>query len=99
MVTRMGDMLWDIKLQVRGEEVPGLLLLIRAHQELESLTLAADVLRSKRQLEQQWADQVYQGLWYGPLKDALDGFIDRTQRTVNGTVRVKRPVRIVGERA
>ena len=70
-------------------ETPGLLLLIKAHQELESLTLAADVLRSKRQLEQQWADQVYQGLWYGPLKDALDGFIDRTQRTVNGTVRVK----------
>ena len=70
-------------------EVPGLLLLIRAHQELESLTLAADVLRSKRQLEQQWADLVYQGLWYGPLKDAIDGFIDRTQRTVNGTVRVK----------
>jgi argininosuccinate synthase len=70
-------------------ETPGLLLLIKAHQELESLTLAADVLRSKRQLEQQWADQVYQGLWYGPLKDALDGFIERTQRTVNGTVKVK----------
>ena len=70
-------------------ETPGLLLLIKAHQELESLTLAADVLRSKRQLEQQWADVVYQGLWYGPLKDALDGFIDRTQRTVNGSVKVK----------
>jgi argininosuccinate synthase len=70
-------------------ETPGLLLLIKAHQELESLTLAADVLRTKRQLEQQWADQVYQGLWYGPLKDALDGFIDRSQRTVNGTVRLK----------
>jgi argininosuccinate synthase len=70
-------------------ETPGLLLLIRAHQELESLTLAADVLRSKRQLEQQWADLVYQGLWFGPLKDAIDGFIERTQRTVNGTVKVK----------
>jgi argininosuccinate synthase len=55
-------------------ETPGLLLLIKAHQELESLTLA---------------DEVYQGLWYGPLKDALDGFIERTQRTVNGTVKVK----------
>jgi argininosuccinate synthase len=70
-------------------ETPGLLLLIKAHQELESLTLAADVLRTKRQLEQQWADLVYQGLWYGPLKDALDGFMDRTQQTVNGTVRLK----------
>ncbi|MBE9154821.1 argininosuccinate synthase [Cyanobium sp. LEGE 06113] len=70
-------------------ETPGLLLLIRAHQELESLTLAADVLRTKRQLEQQWADLVYQGLWFGPLKDALDGFFERTQRGVNGSVRVR----------
>ena len=70
-------------------ETPGLLLLIQAHQEMESLTLAADVLRTKRQLEMQWADLVYQGLWFGPLKDALDGFIERTQATVNGTVRIK----------
>ena len=70
-------------------ETPGLLLLIQAHQELESLTLAADVLRSKRQLEMQWADLVYQGLWFGPLKDALDGFMDRTQATVNGVVRLR----------
>jgi len=70
-------------------ETPGLLLLIRAHQELESLTLAADVLRTKRQLETSWADLVYQGLWFGPLKEAIDGFIDRTQGSVNGTVRVK----------
>jgi argininosuccinate synthase len=70
-------------------ETPGLLLLIRAHQELESLTLAADVLRTKRQLEMQWADLVYQGLWFGPLKQALDAFFDTTQTCVNGTVRVK----------
>ena len=70
-------------------ETPGLLLLIQAHQELESLTLAADVLRSKRQLEMQWADLVYQGLWFGPLKDALDGFMDRTQQHVNGVVRLR----------
>ena len=70
-------------------ETPGLLLLIQAHQELGSLTLAADVLRSKRQLESQWADLVYQGLWFGPLKDALDGFMDRTQSHVNGVVRLR----------
>lgn len=70
-------------------ETPGLLLLIQAHQELESLTLAADVLRSKRPLEMQWADLVYQGLWFGPLKDALDGFMDRTQQHVNGVVRIR----------
>jgi argininosuccinate synthase len=70
-------------------ETPGLLLLIRAHQELESLTLAADVLRYKRQVEMSWAELVYQGLWFGPLKQALDAFLDRTQHTVNGSVRVK----------
>ena len=70
-------------------ETPGLLLLIRAHQDLESLTLAADVQRYKRQVEMAWADLVYQGLWFGPLKQALDAFIDRTQATVNGNVRVR----------
>lgn len=70
-------------------ETPGLLLLIRAHQELESLTLTADVLRYKRQIEMSWADLVYQGLWFGPLKEALDGFLDRTQTTVNGLVRIR----------
>ncbi len=70
-------------------ETPGLLLLIRAHQEIESLTLSADVLRLKSQIERQWSDLVYQGLWFSPLKDALDGFIDRTQGYVNGLVRIR----------
>ena len=86
------DMIEDRVVGIKSREIyetPGLLLLIKAHQELESLTLAADVLRTKRQLEQQWADLVYQGLWFGPLKDALDGFIDRTQATVSGTVRLR----------
>ncbi len=69
-------------------ETPGLLLLIRAHQDLESITLAADVLRVKRELEMKWADLVYEGLWYGALKEALDGFIDRTQKHVNGVVKM-----------
>ena len=51
--------------------------------------MAADVLRSKRLLEMQWADLVYQGLWFGPLKDAIDGFFDRTQLYVNGVVRIR----------
>ena len=70
-------------------ETPGLLLLIKAHQELESLTLAADVLRIKNQLEREWSNLVYQGLWFSPLKDALDGFFDRTQSEVNGLVRIR----------
>tara|TARA_Y100001968_G_scaffold306264_1_gene322915 strand:- start:83 stop:1294 length:1212 start_codon:yes stop_codon:yes gene_type:complete len=70
-------------------ETPGLLLLIKAHQELESMTLAADVLRTKLQLEMKWAELVYQGLWFSPLKDALDGFFDRTQCDVNGSVKIR----------
>ncbi|MFN9548571.1 MAG: argininosuccinate synthase [Cyanobacteriota bacterium] len=70
-------------------ETPGLLLLIRAHQELESLTLAPDVQRYKRQIEASWADLVYQGLWFGPLKNALDAFLRTTQDCVNGSVRLK----------
>ncbi len=70
-------------------ETPGLLLLIRAHQELESLTLSADVLRTKVKLEMEWADLVYQGLWFSPLKEALDGFFDRTQIDVNGSVKIR----------
>ena len=67
-------------------ETPGLLLLIRAHQELETLTLPSDVLRTKLDLERQWADLVYQGLWFTPLKEALDSFISTTQNHVNGRV-------------
>ncbi|WP_269622050.1 argininosuccinate synthase [Prochlorococcus marinus] len=70
-------------------ETPGLLLLIKTHQELESLTLSAEVLRTKATLERQWADLVYQGFWFSPLKDALDAFIDSTQSDVNGSVKVQ----------
>jgi len=86
------DMIEDRVVGIKSREIyetPGLLLLIKAHQELESLTLGADVLRAKRQLEMQWADLVYQGLWFGALKDAIDGFIERTQGAVNGSVRLK----------
>ncbi|MFW6730648.1 MAG: argininosuccinate synthase [Synechococcus sp.] len=86
------DMVEDRVVGIKSREIyetPGLLLLIRAHQELESLTVPADVLRTKRQLEMQWADLVYQGLWFGALKDAIDGFMDRSQQTVNGSVRMK----------
>ena len=70
-------------------ETPGLLLLIKAHQELESLTLAADVLRVKSQLEVKWSDLVYQGLWFSPLKDAIDSFFNTTQAYVNGIVKIR----------
>ncbi len=70
-------------------ETPALLVLIQAHRDLESLTLTGDVTRYKRGIEQTYSELIYQGLWYGPLKQALDGFIQQTQQTVSGTVRIK----------
>jgi argininosuccinate synthase len=70
-------------------EAPALLVLIAAHRDLESLTLTADVTQYKRGVEDTYSRLVYNGLWYSPLKAALDGFIHQTQARVNGTVRVK----------
>ena len=70
-------------------EVPALSVLIQAHQDLESLTLTADVTHYKRGIEASYAQMVYNGLWYSPLKGALDAFIEQTQQRVSGTVRLK----------
>ncbi len=70
-------------------ETPAMLLLIDAHRDLESLTLTADVAQYKRGIEQTYTQLVYNGLWYSPLKDALDAFVLSTQERVTGTVRVK----------
>lgn len=70
-------------------ETPALLVLILAHRDLESLTLTADVTHYKRGLEETYGQLVYNGLWYSPLKAALDAFIQQTQQRVSGTVRVK----------
>jgi argininosuccinate synthase len=73
----------------RNLRSPGLLLLIAAHRDLESLTLTADVTQYKRGIEETYSRLVYNGLWYSPLKLALDAFIQQTQERVSGTVRVK----------
>jgi argininosuccinate synthase len=70
-------------------EVPGLSVLITAHQALESLTLPKDVTQYKRGIEDTYAQLVYNGLWFSPLKAALDAFIQHTQQRVTGVVRVK----------
>ncbi|WP_298616549.1 argininosuccinate synthase [uncultured Thermosynechococcus sp.] len=70
-------------------EAPALLVLIDAHRDLESLTLTADVTQYKRGIEETYSRLVYNGLWYSPLKEALDAFIQQTQKRVTGTVRVK----------
>ncbi|TYP50343.1 argininosuccinate synthase [Thermosediminibacter litoriperuensis] len=70
-------------------ECPASLLLINAHRQLEGLTLPGEVLHFKYGVEQKYAELAYNGLWYSPLKEALDAFIDETQKVVSGTVKVK----------
>lgn len=70
-------------------EAPALLVLIHAHRDLESLTLTKDVSQYKRGIEETYSNLVYNGLWYSPLKGALDAFVHQTQERVSGIVRVK----------
>jgi argininosuccinate synthase len=71
-------------------EAPALLVLIKAHEDLESLTLTSDVTHYKRsQVDLMYTRLVYEGLWYSPLKSALDAFIEKTQERVSGVVRIK----------
>ena len=70
-------------------ETPGGTLLHQAHQELEYLTLDRATMEYKNIVSIKYAQLVYDGLWYTPLKEALDAFIDSTQQTVTGTVRMK----------
>ncbi|MBA4550983.1 argininosuccinate synthase [Thermoactinomyces vulgaris] len=69
-------------------ECPGAVTLINAHRELEFLTQPKDVLQFKATVEKKWSEMVYDGLWYSPLKKALDAFIEETQQVVTGKVRV-----------
>ena len=70
-------------------ETPALLVLIAAHRDLESLTLTADVTQYKRGMEDTYSQLIYRGLWFSPLKEALDAFIQKTQEQVSGSVRIK----------
>lgn len=70
-------------------ENPAALILINAHQALETITLTREVSKFKPLVEQQLAQVIYDGLWYSPVKSALEAFIDDTQKVVSGKVRVK----------
>ena len=69
-------------------EAPGALAIIKAHKALEDICLERDVLHYKLHVEHEWADQVYNGKWYAPLKAGLDAFLATTQVNVTGTVRL-----------
>lgn len=70
-------------------EAPAATLLIKAHKDLEAITLTKDVLLFKPLVEQKLAELTYNGLWFSPLADALRGFVDNTQATVSGEVSVQ----------
>lgn len=70
-------------------ETPGGTILYMGHQALEQLTLDRVTLHYKEQIALKYAELVYDGVWYSPLREALDAFVDVTQKTVTGTVRLK----------
>jgi argininosuccinate synthase len=70
-------------------ETPGGTLLVQAHRELESICLDKETLRIKDQLALRYADLVYNGQWFTPLREALDAFVVATQKNVSGMVRLK----------
>ena len=65
------------------------LYLLKAHKELEDLTLVKELAHFKPIISQKLSELIYNGLWFSPLRDALEAFIKETQQYVNGTVRVK----------
>jgi argininosuccinate synthase len=85
------DMVEDRLVGIKSREVyeaPGAIALITAHQELENVTIERDLARFKKQVEQRWGELVYDGLWFSPLKYALDEFIDFSQLHVTGDIRL-----------
>ena len=70
-------------------EAPAAMTLIKAHKELEDITLVKDVAHFKPVIEKKLTELIYDGLWFSPLRDALTAFIAETQKTVTGVVRVK----------
>jgi argininosuccinate synthase len=85
------DVVEDRLVGIKSREVyeaPGAMTLIAAHLELESVTVERDLARYKKGVDQRWGELTYDGLWYSPLKRALDTFVDASQEHVSGDVRL-----------
>jgi argininosuccinate synthase len=83
-------------------ETPAAVVLHAAHRELESLVLSKDLVRLKRELSVKYADLVYNGLWFSPMRQAIDAFVATMQPQVTGQVRLrlfKGECRVVGRRS
>ncbi|MFH1593114.1 MAG: argininosuccinate synthase [Candidatus Omnitrophota bacterium] len=86
------DLIEDRLVGIKSREIyeaPAALILLEAHKALEGLVLDRETLNFKELVSLRYARLVYDGLWYTPLKSAMDKFIDHTQRNVEGTVNVK----------
>ena len=85
------DIVEDRLVGIKSREVyeaPGAIALITAHRELENVTVERELARFKRGVEQRWSELVYDGLWFSPLKYALDGFIHEASEHVSGDIRM-----------
>lgn len=86
------DMIENRRVGIKSREIyeaPGALALIDAHRHLEDLCLERDLLHEKARLEIRWAELVYDGLWFSPLREALDAFFATTQQGLTGEVRLR----------
>ena len=86
------DLVEDRLVGIKSREIyeaPAALALIAAHRDLESLTLDRHFAREKRRMDALWADLVYQGLWFTPLREAAEAFAAHTRSAVSGDVRLR----------
>jgi argininosuccinate synthase len=86
------DMVEDRLVGIKSREIyeaPAAAALLAAHSELEGVCMERDLARFKRQAGQRWAELVYDGLWFSPLKTALDAFINEASRHVSGEIRLR----------
>lgn len=86
------DMVENRRVGIKSRETyecPGALALMDAHRDLEDLCLERDLAHEKQKLELRYADLVYDGQWFSPLREALDAFVDETQTRVSGEVRMR----------
>lgn len=86
------DMVENRRVGIKSREVyeaPAAVVLLEAHRQLEDLTLERELAHTKIELGLRWATLVYDGLWFSPLKRALDAFIDDASEVVTGEVRVR----------
>ena len=86
------DLVEDRLVGIKSREIyeaPGAITLITAHQALENVCVERDLARFKRQAEQRWTELVYDGLWFSPLRRAIDAFMAEASQHVTGEVRVR----------